>query len=402
MDPRSAVIVEAIRTPVGKRGGALASVRPDDMLAVVLKEAARKTGIDVEKIDDVVIGCANQAGEDNRDIARMAALLADFPDSIPGVTINRICASGLDAIVHAARMVRLGDADLVLAGGVESMSRAPWATPKPERGYPAGHSQLFDTALGWRFTNPRFDARFAAESPGLRAENLVKIYGISREEQDLYALQSHKRAIEAQLAGAFDDEILPFSVAQRSGPDKLFSRDESPRQDTSLERLAKLSPIFKKDGTVTAGNCAPTNDGAAVVVVTTEDKAKELGLQPLAKVGYSAVAGVDPKVMPTGPIPATRKLLAKTGLRMADIDLVEFNEAFAVQLLVCMRELKMSAAQVNVNGGAIALGHPLGMSGARIVTSLVHNMRKRNSRYGMATIGVGVGQGQSVLFERVD
>lgn len=402
MDPHSAVIVQALRSPVGKRGGALANMRPDDMLAVLLKEAAARTKIAVDKIDDVVIGCANQAGEDNRDIARMSALLAGFPVTVPGVTINRICASGLDAVVHAARMVRLGDAEIVFAGGVESMSRAPWAMPKPEMGYPVGHTQLFDTALGWRFTNPLFEQRFAAENPGLRAENVAELYKVSREEQDRYALQSHKRAIEAQMAGAFDDEILPFTLKQKKGPDIIFDRDESPRIDSSLEKLARLKPIFKENGTVTAGNCAPTNDGAAVLVITSLKKARDLGLTPLARVAESAVSGVDPKVMPTGPIPATRKLLERTGLKMADIDLVEFNEAFAVQLLVCMKELGMTPAQVNIKGGALALGHPLGMSGARIVTTLVHSMHQRNARYGMATIGVGVGQGQSVLFERVD
>lgn len=402
MDPHSAVIVQALRSPVGKRGGALAHMRPDDMLAILLKEAAKRSGLDVDKIDDVVIGCANQAGEDNRDIARMSALLAGFPVTVPGVTINRICASGLDAVVHAARQVRLGDADIVFAGGVESMSRAPWAMPKPKMGYPVGHTQLFDTALGWRFTNPLFAERFAAESPGLRAENVAALYKISREEQDRYALQSHKRAIEAQLAGAFDDEIVPLTLKQKKGPDIIFDRDESPRADSSLEKLARLKPVFKENGTVTAGNCAPTNDGAAVLVITSLQKARELGLRPLARVAESAVSGVDPKVMPTGPIPATRKLLARTGLKMSDIDLVEFNEAFAVQLIVCMRELGMTPAQVNIKGGALALGHPLGMSGARLVTTLVHSMHQRNLRYGMTTIGVGVGQGQSVLFERVD
>jgi acetyl-CoA C-acetyltransferase len=382
-----AVILSAVRTPVGRVGGALADVRPDDLAATVLREAVARAGLEPAAIEDVYLGCANQAGEDNRNVARMAALLAGFPDTVPGVTLNRLCASGLSAVVSACHAVIAGEADLLLAGGVESMTRAPLAMAKPGQGDPT----VYDTMLGWRFPNPRLAERFPLESMGETGENVAERYGVGREEQDAFALRSHQRAVAAQEAGRFADELVPLPELQR---------DEHPRPDTSVEKLARLRPVFREGGTVTAGNASGVNDGAAALVVASEERARELGVEPLAAFVGSAVTGVDPRVMGIGPIPAVRRLLERTGVALTDVDLVELNEAFASQALVVIRELGLDEERVNVNGGAIALGHPLGMSGARLVVTLLHELRRRGGRYGLATLCVGVGQGQAALFER--
>jgi 3-oxoadipyl-CoA thiolase len=381
-----AVILSAVRTPVGRVGGALAGVRPDDLAAVVLREAAAQAGVGPADVEDVHLGCANQAGEDNRNVARMAALLAGFPDSVPGVTLNRLCASGLSAIVSACHAVIAGDADLLLAGGVESMSRAPLVTAKP-----GGDPTVYDTTLGWRFPNPRLEARFPLESMGETGENVAERYGVSREDQDAFALRSQQRWAAADAEGRFADELVALPE---------LTRDEHPRPATTTEKLARLQPVFRPDGTITAGNASGINDGAAAVVVASEERARELGAEPLASFAGSAVTGVDPRVMGIGPIPAVRRLLERTGVPLSAIDLVELNEAFASQSLAVIRELGLDEERVNVNGGAIALGHPLGMSGARLVVTLLHELRRRGGRYGLATLCVGVGQGQAALFER--
>jgi 3-oxoadipyl-CoA thiolase len=381
-----AVILSAVRTPVGRVGGALAGVRPDDLAAVVLREAAAQGGVGPADVEDVHLGCANQAGEDNRNVARMAALLAGFPDSVPGVTLNRLCASGLSAIVSACHAVIAGDADLLLAGGVESMSRAPLVTAKP-----GGDPTVYDTTLGWRFPNPRLEARFPLESMGETGENVAERYGVSREDQDAFALRSQQRWAAADAEGRFADELVALPE---------LTRDEHPRPATTTEKLARLQPVFRPDGTITAGNASGINDGAAAVVVASEERARELGAEPLASFAGSAVTGVDPRVMGIGPIPAVRRLLERTGVPLSAIDLVELNEAFASQSLAVIRELGLDEERVNVNGGAIALGHPLGMSGARLVVTLLHELRRRGGRYGLATLCVGVGQGQAALFER--
>jgi 3-oxoadipyl-CoA thiolase len=386
-----AVILSAVRTPVGRYGGALADERPDDLAALVIAEAVARAGVPAEEIEDVWFGAANQAGEDNRNVARMAALLAGLPDSVAGVTVNRLCASGLSAIVAASHAVAAGDGDLFVAGGVESMSRAPLVLPKSETPFARGNRTLWDTTLGWRFPNPRMEAMFPLESMGETGENVAERYGVSRDEQDAFALQSHRRWAEADEAGRFDDELVAVGEVEQ---------DEHPRPDTSLEKLAALRPVFREGGTVTAGNSSGINDGAAAVVVASEEKARELGVEPLGAFVGSAVAGVDPRVMGIGPVPAVRKLLARTGVEVGDIDLVELNEAFASQSLVVLRELGLDAERVNVNGGAIALGHPLGMSGARLVVTLLHELRRRDGNYGLATLCVGVGQGQAALFQR--
>jgi 3-oxoadipyl-CoA thiolase len=387
-----AVVLAGVRTPIGRYGGALAGVRPDDLAANVIAEAVKRADVAPSEIEDVYFGCANQAGEDNRNVARMGALLAGLPETVAGVTVNRLCASGLSAVVAACHAVAAGDGDLFVAGGVESMSRAPLVTGKPEHAYPRGNQTAWDTTLGWRFPNPRMEEMFPLESMGETGENVAERWNVSREDQDAFALRSQRRWAAAAGAGRFDDELVSVDGLER---------DEHPRTDTSPEKLAALKPAFRANGgTVTAGNSSGINDGAAALVVASEEKAKALGAEPLARFVGSAVAGVDPRVMGIGPIPAVRKLLERAGLRVEDLDLVELNEAFASQSLVVIRELGLDEDKVNVNGGAIALGHPLGMSGARLVVSLVHELRRRGGRYGLATLCVGVGQGQAALFER--
>ncbi len=386
-----AVILSAVRTPIGRYGGALSGVRPDDLAATAVRAAVDRAGVDPAGIDDVYLGCANQAGEDNRDVARMAVLLAGLPESVPGVTLNRLCASGLAAVVSACHAVIAGDGELFVAGGVESMSRAPLSMPKPARAFERGHRTVYDTTLGWRYPNPRLEAMFPLESMGETGENVAERYAVSRQEQDEFALRSQRNWQAADAAGRFADELIVL--------DEL-DRDEHPRPETSLETLATLKPAFRKGGSVTAGNSSGMNDGAAALVIASEHRAAALGVAPLATFRGSAAAGVDPRVMGIGPVPAVRKLLDRTGVSVAELDLVELNEAFASQSVAVVRELGIDPERVNVNGGAIALGHPLGMSGARLVVSLVHELRRREARYGLATLCVGVGQGQAALFER--
>ncbi|MFO7571524.1 MAG: acetyl-CoA C-acyltransferase [Gaiellaceae bacterium] len=386
-----AVVLSAVRTPIGRYGGALSGVRPDDLAAVAIEAAVARAGVEPGAIDDVYLGCANQAGEDNRNVARMAALLAGLPDTVPGVTLNRLCASGLSAVVSASHAIAAGDADVAVAGGVESMSRAPLVMGKPETAFPRGNQTVWDTTLGWRFPNPRLEEMFPLESMGETGENVADGWSVSREDQDAFAARSQRRWAEAHAAGKFVDELVPVDDV---------TVDEHPRPQSSAEALAGLRPAFRKDGTVTAGNASGINDGAAALVLASEEKARELGVEPLGAFVASAVAGVDPRVMGIGPIPAVRKLLERTGLSVGEVDLVELNEAFASQSLAVIRELGLDEERVNVNGGAIALGHPLGMSGARLVVSLLHELRRREGRYGLATLCVGVGQGVAVLFER--
>jgi 3-oxoadipyl-CoA thiolase len=397
---REAWIVSAVRTPVGRYAGVLKDVRPDDLAALVVRAAVERAGIEPAQVEDVVLGCANQAGEDNRNVARMALLLAGFPLEVAGQTVNRLCASGLQAIASAAQAIMVGEGDVFVAGGVESMTRAPWVMAKPAEAFERGSRQLEDTTLGWRFVNPKLAQMHPPYSMGETGENVAERYGVTRQEQDEFALLSHRRAVAAIESGAFDDQIVPVTVPQRKGEAVVISRDEHPRPDTSLEALARLRPVFREGGTVTAGNSSGVNDGAAAVLLMEAERARSLGLVPLGRVVASAVAGVDPAVMGLGPIPATRKVLARTGLTVADLDLVELNEAFASQALVCIRELGLDIQKVNVNGGAIALGHPLGMSGARLVVMLVHEMARRGGRYGLATLCVGVGQGMAMIVER--
>jgi 3-oxoadipyl-CoA thiolase len=390
-DVSRAVVLSAVRTPVGRYGGALSGVRPDDLAAAAIEAAVERAGIAAAEIEDVYLGCANQAGEDNRNIARMAALLAGLPDSVAGVTVNRLCASGLSAVVSACHAIAAGDGDLFVAGGVESMSRAPLVLAKPDEPFPRGDRTVYDTTLGWRFPNPRLAELFPLESMGETGENVAERWAVQRADQDAFALESQRRHAEATAGGRFRDEILPID-----GVDA----DEHPRPETTLEKLASLRPAFRTGGTVTAGNASGINDGAAALVVASEEKAAELGAEPFGRFVASAVAGVDPRVMGIGPVPAVRKLLARAGIEAGDVDLVELNEAFASQSLVVIRELGLDPERVNVNGGAIALGHPLGMSGARLVVTLLHELRRRGGRYGLATMCVGVGQGQAALFER--
>jgi 3-oxoadipyl-CoA thiolase len=394
-----AVIVDAVRTPVGRYGGVLSTVRPDDLAARVIEAAVERTGLPVGELDDVILGCTNAAGEDNRNVARMALLLAGLPVEVPGVTVNRLCASGLEAIAQAARAVRCGDASLMLAGGVESMSRSPFVMLKPERSLPRGDMTLVDTTIGWRFVNPRMKDMHGTDSMGETAENVAEKYGVSRSDQDAFALESHRRAVAAAEAGRFDEEIVTVDAPQPKGPLVTVHSDEGPRADTDLERLGKLRPAFRSGGSVTAGNSSQINDGAACVVVCSEERASALCLEPLARVVSSGVAGVDPAHMGIGPVPASRLALERAGLSIDDIDLVELNEAFASQTLASARELGIPHEKLNVNGGAIALGHPLGSSGARLVTSLVHEMRRRGARYGLATMCIGVGQGMAMVVE---
>jgi len=398
---REAVIIDAVRTPVGRYGGALKDVRPDDLAAGVIKEIVRRTGIDPQWIEDVYLGCTNQAGEDNRNVARMALLLAGLPVEVGGATVNRLCASGLEAIIDAARAIWAGEGDVFIAGGVESMTRAPFVMGKAQAAFPRGDLKMFDSTIGWRFPNPKMAAMFPLESMGETAENVFELTRISREEQDAFALESQRRAIAAIESGRFRDEIVPVLIPQPKGPPKIVDTDEHPRPDTTLEKLAALKPAFRAGGTVTAGNASGINDGAAALLLTSDETARTLGLTPMVRVVASAVAGVNPRTMGLGPIPATRKVLQRTGLTIDQIDLIELNEAFAVQALACMRELGMDPAKVNVNGGAIALGHPLGCTGARLMTSLVHEMRRREARYGLVTMCIGVGQGIATIVERV-
>ncbi|MGI8461425.1 MAG: thiolase family protein [Solirubrobacterales bacterium] len=394
-----AQIIEAVRTPMGRYRGALASVRPDDLAARVVGAAAERAGIDPAEVVDVYMGAANQAGEDNRDVARMASLLAGFPVSVPGVTVNRLCASGLEAINQASRALRLGEGELYLAGGVESMSRAPWVTAKPEIAQPRGPQTMYDTALGWRLINPKMAELHSTEAMGETAENVEERYGVSREDSDAFALRSHQRALEAQRAGRFDDELIAVEIAGRKGATTTVALDEGPREDTTLERLANLRPAFRDGGVVTAGNASTLNDGAACLVMASERKAAELGAEPLGRIVSIGVAGVDPAVMGIGPVEAIPKALDAAGLTLEQIDLIEINEAFASQVLACARELGIDEERLNVNGGAIALGHPLGCSGARLVTSLVYELRRRGARYGIASLCVGVGQGLATVIE---
>lgn len=397
-----AVITTALRTPVGKYGGTLKEARVDDLSSSVLKAVVERSGIDASEIEDVLWGCANQAGEDNRNLARMAVLLAGFPQRIPGTTINRLCGSSLDAINMGARAIWSSDLSLLIAGGAESMSRAPYVIPKNVSGQALfGNLTAYDTALGWRFPNPRMEKLFPLESMGETAENVAEQWKISREDQDRYALGSHQRAVQAQAAGIFATEILPISIPQKKGDADVISNDEGPRKDTTLEKLATLPPVFRKGGSVTAGNSSSLNDGAAAVVMMSTEKAKQLGLRPLVRIVATGTAGVDPRCMGIGPIPATLMALKKAGLSIKDIGLVELNEAFAAQSLAVIRELDLDPAIVNPNGGAIALGHPLGCSGARIMTTLIHEMNRKNIRYGLATMCIGVGQGIATIVERV-
>jgi 3-oxoadipyl-CoA thiolase len=396
------VIIDAIRTPIGALGGVLASIRPDDLAALVIKAIIERNRLDPALVEEVYLGCANQSGEDNRNVARMALLLAGLPVSVAGVTINRLCASGLNAVTQAARAIRAGEGDVFIAGGVESMSRAPYSLPKAENGFPFGNLTAYDTALGWRYPNPKMQERYGTESMGETAENIAAEHPqITRQKQDEFALRSHQRAIAAIDSGKFAEEILPVFIPQRKGDPKVVDTDERPRRDTSLESLARLKPAFRKEGgTVTAGNSSGLNDGAATLLVMSEEKAKELGLKPLARVIASATAGVAPRTMGMGPVPATQKALRRAGLQVKDLGLVELNEAFAIQSLAVIEELGLNPEIVNVNGGAIALGHPLGCSGARILTTLLYEMRRRgNVKYGLATLCVGVGQGEATVVE---
>ncbi len=402
-----AVIVSAVRTPVGAHGGALASVRPDELAALVITEAVRRAGIDAAEIEEVYLGCANQAGEDNRNVARMAVLLAGFPVEVAAVTFNRLCASGLQAVNAAQRAIRAGEGEVFVAGGVESMSRAPYAVPKAEQGYAWGNLTMWDTTLGWRFPHPRIAETFGIDAMGETAENLAEMHPeITRELQDAFAVESHRRAIEAIDSGRFAEEIVPVSVPQRKGDPITVTTDERPRRDTSLQGLARLKPAFRSGGSVTAGNSSGINDGAAALVVMSESRARALGLKPLARVLASAAAGVPPRIMGIGPAPAIGKALQRAGLTIEQIGLIELNEAFAVQALAVMGDLGLRPEITNVNGGAIALGHPLGCSGARILTTLVHEMRRRASVtprpfYGLAALCVGVGQGEATIVEWV-
>ncbi len=399
-----AVIINAVRTPIGAHGGALKDVRPDDLAAIVIREVLQRSDVDPALVEEVFFGCANQAGEDNRNVARMAALLAGLPTSVAAVTFNRLCASSLSAINAAARAIKVGEGEVYLAGGVESMSRAPWSVPKSERAFPSGNQTMWDTTIGWRYPNARLKEMYGTDSMGETAENIYEEMPISREEQDAFAFQSHQRALAAIDSGMSAEEIVPVEVAQRKGDPLVVEVDERPRRDTSLEALAKLRPAFRSNGTVTAGNASGINDGAAAVLIMSSDKAKELGLKPWARIVASAAAGVEPRTMGYGPVPATRKALARAGIEMDAIGLIELNEAFAVQSLAVMKELGLREEITNVNGGAIALGHPLGCTGARIVGTLLHEMRRRAPKedrpyYGLATLCVGVGQGEATLFE---
>ncbi|HEV2474321.1 MAG TPA: 3-oxoadipyl-CoA thiolase [Chthonomonadales bacterium] len=395
-----AVILSAVRTPIGRYAGSLKDVRPDDLAALVIAEAMRRANVDAGSVEDVILGCANQAGEDNRNVARMALLLAGLPVEVAGQTVNRLCGSGLQAINSAAQAIQTGAGDTFVAGGVESMTRAPFVLGKADSAFSRAMN-LQDTTLGWRFVNPRLSAMHYPYSMGETAENVAGRTKISREEQDVFALRSHQRAVAAQQAGRFAAEIVPVAIPQKKGEAIIAALDEQPRPDTSLEKLAALKPAFRKDGSVTAGNSSGINDGAAALVLMASSRAQELGLRPRARIVASAVAGVDPAYMGLGPIPATRKVLQRARLSIKDMDLIELNEAFAVQVLQCVRELEIDEEKLNVNGGAIALGHPLGCSGARLVVTLLHELERSGGRYGLATMCIGVGQGIATIIERM-
>ena len=405
IDPaRTPVVVDGLRTPFGRYGGALAAVRPDDLAAHVIRALVERTGVDPASIDDVILGAANQAGEDNRNVGRMASLLAGLPVSVPGQTVNRLCGSGMQAVIAAAHAIVAGDGELFVAGGTESMTRAPFVMAKPSAAFPRGEQQLEDTTLGWRFTNPRLADAYYPYSMGETAENVVERIGVSREDQDAFALESQRRWAAADAAGRFADELAPIDVPGAKGATTRVDRDEHPRPDTTPEQMAALKPAFRRDatGSVTAGNSSGINDGSAALLVTGEARARDLGLRPMARMLSSAVAGVDPATMGLGPVPASRLALARAGLSVDDMDLVELNEAFAAQALPCMRELALDPAKVNVNGGAIAIGHPLGASGARLVATLLHEMRRREARFGLASMCIGVGQGIASVWESVE
>jgi len=402
MTTRDAVIVDAVRTPVGRYAGVLKDVRPDDLAALVIQALVRRNNLDPASIEDVIFGCTNQAGEDNRNVARMAVLLAGLPVTVAGQTVNRLCGSGMQAVVSAAHAIRVGEGDVIIAGGVESMTRAPLVMPKPDQGFPRGDVRAVDTTLGWRFVNTRLARMYPTCSMGETAENVAERYGITRDDQDAFALESQRRAAAAMASGTFRDEIVPVVIPQRRGDPRVIDVDEHPRPDTTIEALARLEPAFRKNGSVTAGNASGINDGAAALLVMEKRTAAALGLRPKVRIVASAVAGVDPAVMGLGPIPATRKALARAGLTINDIDVIELNEAFAVQVLACARELGIPMEKLNPSGGAVALGHPIGSSGARITTTLVHELQRRRVRYGLATMCIGVGQGIATIIERVD
>ncbi|HEY7034515.1 MAG TPA: 3-oxoadipyl-CoA thiolase [Thermomicrobiales bacterium] len=396
-----AVIVEAVRTPIGRYGGTFKGVRPDDLAALVIRSLVDRTGIDPARIEDVIFGCANQAGEDNRNVARMAALLAGLPTTVPGQTVNRLCGSGLQAVNAAFHAIRAGEGEIFVAGGVESMSRAPFVMLKPESGFPRGELALCDTTIGWRFTNPRLAAEHYPYSMGETAENVAQRYAVSREDQDAFAAESQRRARTAIASGRFREEIVPVTVPDPKGESIVVDTDEHPRPATTVETLARLKPAFRDEGTVTAGNASGINDGAAALLVAEAETARSLGLTPRARILASAVAGVDPAFMGVGPVPAVRKALDRAGIAVDDLDVVELNEAFAAQAVACLRELHLDARKVNPNGGAIALGHPLGSSGARLMTTLVHELCRTGGRFGLATMCIGVGQGIATVVERV-
>ncbi|MBG9588893.1 thiolase family protein [Cytobacillus firmus] len=397
---RKAVIIDAVRTPIGRYKGGLKDIRPDDLGAIVIKALLdRNPVVDPAEIEEVIMGNANQAGEDNRNVARMAALLAGLPVEVAASTVNRLCGSGLDAVNYAARAILAGEGDIFIAGGTESMTRAPFVMAKPSSEFPRGNMEMYDTTIGWRFTNSRLENMYGAESMPKTAENVAEKYGISREEQDQFALESQKRAKSAIENGLFDDEIIPVAYMDKKGKEITISQDEHPRPEITYEKLSSLKPIFQ-GGTVTAGNASGVNDGASALLLMSEGKALELGLKPLGTYVVSAAAGLEPSIMGAGPVYSTQKALKRAGLAMSDIDLTELNEAFASQSLACIKELGADPERVNVNGGAIAFGHPLGASGARILTTLLHEMKRRNSKYGLATMCVGVGQGISTIVER--
>ena len=400
---REAWIIEAVRTPIGRYGGALASVRPDDLAALAIRAVVDRSGVDGALVEDVILGCANQAGEDNRNVARMASLLAGLPIDVAGQTVNRLCGSGLQAINSAAHAISVGDGDVFIGGGVESMTRAPYVMAKPENAWDRGARELQDTTLGWRFINPRLAEMHYPYSMGETAENVAERWGVSRERQDAFALESHRRSVAAIDAGRFADQIVPVEVQGRKGEVTVVDRDEHPRADTSMEALGTLRTAFKREGgSVTAGNSSGINDGASAVLLVEAERARGLGMRPMARIVATAVAGVDPAIMGVGPVPATRKALERAGIEVDDLDLIELNEAFASQSLVCIDELGLDPTKVNVNGGAIALGHPLGMSGGRLITMLTHELRRTGGRYGLATMCIGVGQGIATVVERID